>query len=446
MLTRSPQKSSCSGSFPHDLASRTFLPLMEHFHSIESCRICGNTHLLSILHLGEQSLTGVFPRRRDQPLTSGPLELVKCQGPEACGLLQLRHSYSSSELYGENYGYRSSLNRSMVGHLRKKVEALRALVELDADDLVLDIGSNDGTTLSFYPPALTRVGMDPTAARFRRLYPPGVHVIADFFSAERFQQAMGNRKAKIITSIAMFYDLERPLDFVRQVANVLDDEGMWHFEQSYMPLMLSQTAYDTICHEHLEYYGLRQVQWMMKRCGLKIVDVELNEVNGGSFAVSVAKAASHFQPQTEAIEHIASEEELIGLDTLAPLERFAERVFAHRDALVALIDRLQNEGARILGYGASTKGNVILQFCGFTTQQLPYIAEVNEDKFGCFTPGTGIPIISEAQARAMKPDYFLVMPWHFRENLIEREAEFLRNGGRMIFPLPAIEVVGTAGE
>lgn len=419
---------------------------MEHFHSIESCRICGNTQLLSILHLGQQSLTGVFPRRRDEPLTSGPLELVKCHGLDACGLLQLRHSYSSSELYGENYGYRSSLNRSMVGHLRKKIEALRALVELNADDVVLDIGSNDGTTLSFYPAELTRVGMDPTAARFQRFYPPGVHVIADFFSAERFQQELGDRKAKIVTSIAMFYDLERPLDFVRQVANVLDDEGLWHFEQSYMPLMLSQTAYDTICHEHLEYYGLRQVQWMMERCGLKIVDVELNDVNGGSFAVSVAKAASHFQPRTGVIEKIVGDEARIGLDTLAPLEQFAERVFAHRDALAALIDRLQKDGARVVGYGASTKGNVILQFCGFTTEQLPYIAEVNEDKFGCFTPGTGIPIISEADARAMKPDYFLVMPWHFRENLIEREAEFLRNGGRMVFPLPTIEVVGAPGE
>jgi hypothetical protein len=419
---------------------------MEHFHSIESCRICGNKQLLSILHLGQQSLTGVFPRRRDQQLTSGPLELVKCHGPGTCGLVQLRHSYSSTELYGEHYGYRSSLNRSMVDHLRGKIEALRAVVELDADDVVLDIGSNDGTTLSFYPSKLTRVGMDPTAARFRRFYPPGVHVIADFFSAERFRQALGDRKAKIVTSIAMFYDLERPLEFVRQVADVLHDEGIWHFEQSYMPLMLSQTAYDTICHEHLEYYGFRQVQWMMERCGLKVVDVELNDVNGGSFAVSVAKAASHFQPRTEAIDRVASEEDRIGLDTLAPLEQFAERVFTHRNELVALLDRLHNEGARVLGYGASTKGNVILQFCGFTTEQLPYIAEVNEDKFGCFTPGTGIPIISEAEARAMKPDYFLVMPWHFRENLIEREGEFLGNGGKMIFPLPAIEVVGAAGE
>jgi hypothetical protein len=333
----------------------------------------------------------------------------------------------------------------MVDHLRSKVEALRKVVELKDDDVVLDIGSNDGTTLSFYPQSLTRVGMDPTAARFRELYQPDIQVIADFFSADRFTQATGDRRAKIVTSIAMFYDLEQPLEFVKQVAEVLDDEGIWHFEQSYMPSMLSQTAYDTICHEHLEYYGLRQVQWMMEKCGLKIIDVELNDVNGGSFAVTVAKAASSFHPSVSAIERVAKEEAEEELDTLPPFERFAKRVFKHRDDLIALLDRLRGEGASVLGYGASTKGNVILQFCGLSAAELPFIAEVNEDKFGCFTPGTGIPIVSESEAHAMHPDYFLVMPWHFRENLVQREAEFLRAGGRMIFPLPSIEVVDAAG-
>ena len=420
---------------------------MQNFRSIDSCRICGNAQLISLLHLGEQSLTGVFPRQKDQPLTSGPLELVKCHGDShTCGLAQLRHSYNSTELYGENYGYRSSLNRSMVGHLKRKVDALRRFVELEADDVVLDIGSNDGTTLSFYPPELSRVGMDPTASRFRQFYEPGIHVIDDFFSAARFDREMGGRKAKIITSIAMFYDLERPLEFVEQVGQVLHDDGIWHFEQSYMPLMLSQTAYDTICHEHLEYYGMRQVQWMIDRCGLKVIDVELNDVNGGSFAVTVAKRGSRFEPRVDVIERVTRDENESGLDTLVPFERFAERVFAHRTDMIAMLDRLKGEGARVFGYGASTKGNVILQFCNLTSEDLPFIAEVNSDKFGCFTPGTGIPIISEADARAMGPDYFLVMPWHFRDNLIEREADFLRSGGKMIFPLPAIEVVGSARE
>lgn len=415
---------------------------MESFRAIDACRICGNTELVSVLHLGEQSLTGVFPRRVNQPLTKGPLELVKCHGgADTCGLVQLRHSYSSSELYGENYGYRSSLNRSMVRHLRSKVESLRKVVDLNERDVVLDIGSNDGTTLSFYPTDLTRVGMDPTAARFREYYEPGIQVVADFFSADRFQKEIDGRKAKIVTSIAMFYDLEHPLSFVNEIADILDHNGIWHFEQSYTPLMLSQTAYDTICHEHLEYYSLRQVKWMLDRCGLKIIDVEINDVNGGSFAVTAARAESTLKPDTETIERITREESTIGMDALRPYERFAQRVFEHRKNLVDLLERLSQNGSRVFGYGASTKGNVILQFCGITTAQLPCIAEVNEDKFGCFTPGTNIPIVSEAEAHSLDPEYFLVMPWHFRENLLQREAGFLKSGGKMIFPLPTIEVV-----
>jgi cyclopropane fatty-acyl-phospholipid synthase-like methyltransferase len=349
-------------------------------------------------------------------------------------------------MYGENYGYRSALNGSMVQHLREKVEALCAFIRLEENDVVLDIGSNDGTTLSFYPNEIARVGMDPTAGRFKEFYKSGIHVIADFFSAERFSREFGNRKAKIVTSIAMFYDLEHPLEFVEQIARVLDDDGIWHFEQSYMPLMLTMTAYDTICHEHLEYYGLRQIEWMLKNSGLKLIDVELNDVNGGSFAVTAAKANSRFEPNKAAIEKVLRDEDETEMSTLSPFEQFAERVSAHRNELVALIDQLEGEGAKVLGYGASTKGNVILQYCGITQERLPFSAELNEDKFGCFTPGTGIPIISEADARAMKPDYLLVLPWHFRTNLIEREAEFLRDGGKMIFPLPAIEVVDALGE
>jgi hypothetical protein len=432
-FARALPKKSYRGQFP---------PFMENFRTIDACRICGNTELVPVLHLGEQALTGVFPRSKDQEITRGPLELVKCQGGnEVCGLAQLHHSYSSSEMYGDNYGYRSSLNRSMVGHLRSKVEQLREIVGLGNDDVVLDIGSNDGTTLSFYPPNLTRIGMDPTAARFREFYQPGIHVVADFFSADRFRAELGGRNAKIVTSIAMFYDLEHPLEFVEQVASVLDDDGIWHFEQSYMPLMLSQTAYDTICHEHLEYYGLRQIEWMMDRCGLKIVDVALNDVNGGSFAITAAKSTSSRQSNRDNVARIAADEERSGMNTIEPFARFSDRVFAHRDKLTDLLARLHRDNANVLGYGASTKGNVILQFCGFTADDLPYIAEVNQDKFGCFTPGTKIPIISETEARAMKPDYLLVMPWHFRENLLQREQAYLRSGGKMIFPLPSIEIV-----
>ena len=412
---------------------------------ISSCRICHHRQIVPLLHLGEQCLTGIFPKSADEKITRGPLELVKCDGDDACGLVQLRHSYDSAEMYGADYGYRSSLNKSMVAHLRAKVAKLTAMAPPQPGDIVLDIGSNDGTLLSFYPPGLTAVGMDPTAAKFREFYQPHIEVIADFFSAENFKAQFGARKAKLITSIAMFYDLDEPMQFVEQVAEILDGEGIWHFEQSYLPTMLAANAYDTVCHEHVEYYALAQIRWMMDRCGLKIIAIEQNDINGGSFAVTVAKTSSRHREDTAAVAAMLAAEARQGLHTLAPYEAFRSRVFHHRDALLALLADLSRQGASVLGYGASTKGNVILQFCGITTAQIPFIAEVNPDKFGKITPGTHIPIVSEAEAHAMKPDCLLVMPWHFRDNLVQREAAYLQRGGRMIFPLPEIQIVGQQG-
>ncbi len=414
---------------------------MASFKTIHACRICGNTHLESVLSLGEQYLTGVFPANSETSLTRGPLELVKCMGDAACGLLQLRHSYHSNEIYGENYGYRSSLNQSMVRHLRDKVARLKARVDLQPGDLVLDVGSNDGTLLSFYPENLHLVGMDPTAAFFRQYYRPDIQVIPDFFSLERFRREMSSGSAKIISTIAMFYDLESPQTFAKDIAALLDRDGIWHFEQSYMPLMLSQNAYDTICHEHLEYYGLQQIQWLLDRNGMKILSVELNDINGGSFAVTAARADSKYAADSEGVAELLRREKEGGLDGLRPFAEFRDRVFAHRDRLRRKLEEFRSEGAKVLGYGASTKGNVILQFCGVTPDLLPAIAEVNEMKFGKCTPGTNIPIISEKEAHAMNPDCFLVLPWHFRRNLLEREADFLKGGGKMLFPLPEIEMV-----
>jgi hypothetical protein len=412
------------------------------FTEITKCRVCGSAELLPVLDLGEQYLTGVFPSAPDTTITRGPLQLVRCTGSASCGLVQLAHTYSASEMYGENYGYRSSLNRTMVDHLREINTLVLNRVPLTRDDVVLDIGSNDGTGLSFYPengPQL--LGMDPTAGRFRSYYRPDAKLVVDFFSAKSFFSATGGKKAKIVTSIAMFYDLPDPLSFMRQVAEVLDDEGVWHFEQSYMPTMLDADAYDTVCHEHLEYYTLRQIAWMAERSGLKILDVALNDINGGSFAVTAAKKESAQRCNDAVVDHMLKQEAAAGLDTQKPYDAFARRVENHRTDLIKLLHELKRGGKTVLGYGASTKGNVILQYCGLSPADLSAIAEVNRDKFGHFTPGTHIPIISEEEAHRRKPDYFLVLPWHFRRNLIERETAFLRQGGKLIFPLPKIEIV-----
>src|SRR5262245_49808168 len=261
------------------------------YRIVHRCRICGNPELSSVLHLGEQALTGVFPRSREEEVESGPLELVKCdEGPGGCGLVQLRHSYLPEKMYRMNYGYRSGLNASMVEHLRRRARHAAGIAHPKAGDLILDIGSNDSTTLRSYPEmGLDLVGMDPTGKKFARYYPPHVRLIPDFFSARAFEQALPGRRARIITSIAMFYDLESPLDFMADVHRVLADDGIWVFEQSYCPSMLEANAYDTICHEHVSYYAMRQIKWMTDRVGFKVLDVELNDANGGSFCVTVAK-------------------------------------------------------------------------------------------------------------------------------------------------------------
>jgi len=386
-----------------------------------------------------QFLTGVFPKINDAPITKGPLELIWCPN---CGLVQLRHTYAADEMYGDNYGYRSGLNQYMVDHLTSKVAFLERLAVPRAGDVVLDIGSNDATTLKAYKTdGLRRIGIDPTGKKFSQYYTQEITLVPDFFSAAAFQSVCRNQ-AKLVTSIAMFYDLESPIEFVRQIAAILADDGIWHFEQSYMPSMLRMNSYDTICHEHLEYYSLAVVKRILDAVGLRLVDVFMNAVNGGSFAVTAAKRENRSVRENQAvIEWLLEQEARMGLSTPRPYRDFEERVFRHREDLCRLVRALRADGKTILGYGASTKGNVVLQFCGFTPDDIAAIAEVNPDKFGCFTPGTKIPIVSEAEARAMKPDYFLVLPWHFKEGILRREKEYLSSGGKMIFPFPEIEII-----
>jgi hypothetical protein len=412
---------------------------MRNYREVGACRVSGSTHLVSVLNLGEQVLTGVFPKNPSDKITKGPLELVWC--PES-GLLQLKHAYLPSELYGENYGYRSGLNQSMVNHLTDKVRYLERLVPLHPGNVVLDIGSNDATLLKAYTaPDIKRIGIDPTGKKFARHYTDAVTLVPEFFSHDTYHAAEKS-PARIVTSIAMFYDLDAPVAFAKQVESILAEDGVWHFEQSYMPSMLRMNSYDTICHEHLEYYSLSVIQKILEQAGLKIVDVGMNAVNGGSFAVTATKMGNHTIAQNQAvIDWLLNQEDRMGLTTPRPYREFEERVFRHRDDLTRLIRTLNANGSKVLGYGASTKGNVLLQFCGLTARDIPAIAEVNADKFGCFTPGTHIPIISEGEARAMKPDYFLVLPWHFKEGILRREKEYLSGGGKMIFPFPEIEIV-----
>lgn len=405
---------------------------------IPTCRICNSTKLETLFDLGFQALTGIFPKSENIDVPQAPLKLIKCQ---ECDLVQLGHNYDMSLLYGDNYGYRSGLNKSMVIHLQNIVRKIRSTINLQSGDIVIDIGSNDGTLLKNYLDANVKlVGIDPCGNKFKHFYPSNINLIIDFFSKSSFQKVVPNGKAKIITSISMFYDLEEPQKFVNEVASILDDEGIWVFEQSYLPFMLNTNSFDTICHEHLEYYALKQVKQLLDKAELKIIDVDFNDVNGGSFAVFASKKTSKFAISKNVSNAFLQEEKLLLSDSSTYLQ-FQNRINEQKNKLWDFLKSLKERGETIIGYGASTKGNVLIQYYELTPNEIPYIAEVNEDKFNSFTPGSKIKIISEQEARAMNPDYFLVFPWHFKKFILDKEKQFLENGGKLVFPLPSLEII-----
>jgi len=330
----------------------------------------------------------------------------------------------------------------MVEHLTRRAEDAVVKACPEAGDLILDIGSNDSTLLQAYPKyGFELVGIDPTGELFAELYPRHIQLIPDYFSDDVFEGRFGRKQAKIVTSIAMFYDLEDPQRFMHQIHRILAPDGIWIFEQSYLPSMLSMNAYDTICHEHISYYALKQIKFMTDRGGFKIIDVELNDVNGGSFCVTVAKDSSSYSSKEAIVERLLLSEDEQGLHSLEAFNRFRNNVENHRERLREFIIHQKALNRGICGYGASTKGNVILQYCGLSTEHITAIAEVNDKKFGAYTPKTHIPILSEEEIRAQRPDYLLVLPWHFRQGIIERERDYLKNGGKLLFPLPEIQVV-----
>ena len=407
--------------------------------TISKCRICGSDHLVSVMSMGEQALTGVFPRSRTEKVTSGPVDLVKCAAKDGCGLVQLKQSYDLSEMYGMNYGYRSGLNASMVRHLHSKVAKILAMGILERGDLIIDIGSNDATTLRAYPLGQYQlVGIDPTGPKFSSHYPPEIRLIPEFFSADAVAKALPGKKAKVITSFSMFYDLEDPIAFALEVEASLDDEGVWIFEQSYLPAMLRTNSFDTICHEHLEFYTLKQINWIADKAGLQVLDVEFNDVNGGSFSITASKANTMRKPNSDLLSKILAKEMELGLDTTIAFDEFKIRVEEARNALMDFLKEAKKSGKRVCGLGASTKGNVLLQYYGIDRQLLPEIGEVNEDKFGSFTPGTLIPMVPEDQLLASNPDYLLVLPWHFRAFF---ESQTKLKGRNLVFPLPQFEII-----
>lgn len=408
---------------------------------IDGCRICSSGQFDLILDLGYQCLTGIFPANEANDPENEPLELLKCAN---CDLVQLAHNFNPKSMYGENYGYRSGLNQSMVAHLNRKALELAEIANIGSGDVIIDIGSNDGTFLSnFVEKNVRLIGVDPTANKFRSYYHPSIEVFADFFPTREIRES--DIEAKLISSIAMFYDLPDPVDFARAIQETLCSDGIWHFEQSYLPEMLKTVSYDTICHEHLEYYSLQVIERILLDAGMKVIDAKLNSTNGGSIAVTASHVESSYADSSDLIE-LRNLEAKMNLQDIDSYQEFVTSTRNHKEDLIKILQKLKNEGKRVYGLGASTKGNVLLQYCQITSDLVAKIGEVNGEKFGKITPGSHIPIVSEVEMRSDKPDVLLVLPWHFKESIIKRESEFLASGGALLFPLPDLTFVTKDGE
>jgi hypothetical protein len=401
-----------------------------------------------VLSLGEQYIAGAFAEPGgEQPVARRvPLELVRCDmtsNQEGCGLVQLRHTVPGSILY-RSYWYRSGVNQTMTRNLHSIAEQAEALVGgLHPGDLVVDIGCNDGTLLDGYRASnLKYMGFDPSDVG-RYAVEKGYDVVRDFYSYEHLRERHADRRARIITSIAMFYDLEYPGAFVEDVARALADDGVWAMELHYLPTMLAMNQFDAIVHEHLEYYSLAVIERLLAEAGLRVVRASLNDINGGSVRLFIRRASS-FAPKEEdalVLQGLRVREFEMALDAAEPYERFAAAAQQVRESLLATCRRLTEEGKTIHIYGASTKGNTILQYAGIDNTLVPYAADRNPDKQGSETIGTRIPIISEEMSRDLKPDYYLALPWHFMDEFLERESEFLDRGGQFIVPMPEVRIL-----
>lgn len=371
---------------------------------------------------------------------SAPLRLIRC---EACNLVQLGHNYNQDFLYGNSYGYESHLNSSMVRHLQQKARVLEArFLNKIINPIVVDIASNDGTLLNGYKRTeIKKVGIDPLISLVQNHYPDDAIKIMDFFSSSSYFKA-GLDPANLVTSLSVIYDLEKPIDFARQVYEILADNGIWHFEQSYLPLMIDTNSYDTICHEHLLYLSLEDIERILNAAKFQIIEASVNSINGGSIAVTAIKS-QEIVSKSPFVDYLIEKERKSGISDGKKLVTFASEYLDHVSDLRSLLSEYKSLGYEIFGLGASTKGNVLLQVLGIDKKICLAIGEVNPRKYGKQTPGSSIPIIPESSILTTAADKSLivVLPWHFRENLLPKLETYLSRGGKLLFPLPRIEIV-----
>ena len=402
---------------------------------ISGCRSCKSQELVDILSLGEQYISD-FIDGNNKP-EAYPLSLVLCNN---CNLLQLKDNIPPAALYTDRYGYRSGINRTMREHLAEIVRSVEKMAKPKHGDIVIDIGCNDGTLLKSYNPiGLIRVGYDPITKFGLDFNGTDIKFVNGYFNSKTYKKTFGDNKAKIITAISMFYDLEEPNEFVSDLSSIIHDDGIIVIQQNYLAEMLKQNAFDNIVHEHLEYYSLASLEPLLRRNGLMVFDVSTNDINGGSFRTYICKIGK--KDSADSVHRLREYEKKLGLSETKIYLDFADRIRSIKKNLLNLIEGEVKKGKTIYIYGASTRGNSILQYCGIDKRLIKKAIERNPEKWGKKIASTGIPIISEEEGRKERPDYMLVLPWFFKKEFIERETEYLKNGGKLIFPLPQVEVI-----
>jgi NDP-4-keto-2,6-dideoxyhexose 3-C-methyltransferase len=402
------------------------------------CINCGNKKLRKIVSMGSQPLSGIFYKKKNYNLRKYPLDLYRCN---KCTLVQLRKTAKKIEMFGKTYEYRTSLSNLMITHIKNKIKYLKSNNFLKKRSNILDIGSNDGTFLNYFDKSNNLIGVDPSADKFKKFYKKNIHVCSDFFSKKILnnfnkQKKISINQFDIITSFAMFYDVDDPNSFCKDIESSLTDNGVWMLELSYLPLMLKNLTYDQICHEHIGYYTLTSFKKIAEKNKMKIIDIGFNEINGGSIEIVCSKINSKFIAKSKKIQKVLIDEKKIKISSY---KNFNTRINEVKKKLQTFIQG--NSKKKILGYGASTKGNIVLSHCKINNKQIRYVGDGSIRKKGRYTPGTNIKIISKKMMRVMKPNYLLVLIWSFRKEVIKQELDFLQKGGELVFHLPRFHII-----
>jgi NDP-4-keto-2,6-dideoxyhexose 3-C-methyltransferase len=407
-----------------------------------NCKNCNQKILKKVITIGRQPISSVFLSKKNKNLRKYPLDLYECQN---CKLIQFNKLASKQNMYGSTYGYRTSLSKMMISHMNKKYKKILKMNILKDGSNVLDIGSNDGTFLNFFinkKKKLNYFGIDPSAKKFAKYYKKDINLIIDFFSFSKIINLLNRKKIinknfSLISSFAMFYDISNPNLFCKNISNLLEPNGIWILEMSYFPLLLSNLTYDQICHEHVTYYTLGSFNNIIKKNDLKINDISFNEINGGSIEIICSKKNSKFKVNKQKIKNIFNEENKINNKSY---DQFNQRIFNVKKKINFFLNKFAKT-KKIIGYGASTKGNIVLNHCGINSKHMGFICDGNPEKHGKYTPGSNIKIISKEQMRMINPDYLFVLIWPFRSEVIKQEEKYIKKGGKLIFHLPRFHII-----